>query len=323
MTTRGGSDGDAGSPKPGALGTHADAFLDHLRFEKRYSPNTLAAYRRDLSRFCELSPAEPDAVRGHHLTSFVSRLHGQQLSPRSIARALSSVRSFFRYLEQRGVVSGNPASGTRAPKADNKLPHTLDTDQASRLLEFEADSPAARRDKAMTELLYGSGLRLSELVAADLGDLDLEAGFITVLGKGGKTRQVPLGRLCVDALRSWLETRSATLPALGPARAAAPLFTARGERRISTRTVQVRLKQLASRQLGSNQLHPHMLRHSFASHLLESSGDLRAVQELLGHSDIATTQIYTHLDFQHLSRVYDAAHPRAERVSGDERSDDE
>jgi len=282
-----------------------ESFLDHLRFEKRYSANTLAAYQRDLERFVAALDVPLERVRPHHVDSFVARLHGGGLKPRSIQRALSSVRSFFAYLLARHLVDTNPAASSRAPKAPRRLPGTLDTDRAARLFEFEAKTPAEIRDLAMLELLYGSGLRLAELVSVNVGDLDLEEGFVTVLGKGNKKRQVPLGSHCIDATRRWLALR-------GPIKGDAPLFTGRGDARISRRTVQSRLKRIGILELGSSELHPHMLRHSFASHILESSSDLRAVQELLGHSDISTTQIYTHLDFQHLARVYDAAHPRAE-----------
>jgi integrase/recombinase XerC len=294
------------TPLEGAI----DAFLDHLKFEREYSANTLNAYRRDLIRFAALTDRDPEAITATDINAFVARLHAKGLAPRSVQRALSSVRSFFNYLESRRQVRGNPATGTRSPKSRNRLPRTLDTDQASQLLNFEATTPAARRDKAMAELLYGSGLRLSELVGIDLQDLDLSGGFVTVLGKGRKTRQVPLGRHSIAAIGTWLEDHPDPRPD-------APLFIGRGKSRISPRTVQARLKRLATQQLGSTDLHPHMLRHSFASHVLESSGDLRAVQELLGHSDLATTQIYTHLDFQHLSKVYDAAHPRAAKQTDD------
>ena len=296
---------------PQSFAEDVDAFLDYLKFEKDYSHNTLAAYRRDLARFTGHAHQPPHRITHHHINAFVAHLHSQGLAPRSIQRTLSSVRSFFRFLEERARINGNPAAGVRAPKKRNRLPHTLDADQASRLFDFEARTPRQKRDKAMLELLYGSGLRLSELVGIDLGDLDLAGGFVTVLGKGRKTRQVPLGRHCIAAIRDWLAVHP-----LSAGDGRVPLFTgrtsARGGTRISPRTVQARLKQLGVTQLGSSDLHPHMLRHSFASHLLESSGDLRAVQELLGHSDLGTTQIYTHLDFQHLARVYDAAHPRAE-----------
>jgi integrase/recombinase XerC len=279
-------------------------FLDYLRFEKRYSTNTTSAYERDLKKLRAYLDIPLAEVRGHHINGFVGHLHSGGLSPRSIQRALSSVRALFTYLEKIKVVNSNPAALNKAPKIRPKLPNTLDADQAAQLFAFEPKNDLEKRDRAIMELLYGSGIRLSELVGIDVQDLDLDAGFVTVTGKGNKTRQVPLGSFCVTALHHWLECRDLIEPA-------APLFTAGKCRRISPRTVQQRLKRLATQQLGSSQLHPHMLRHSFASHLLESSGDLRAVQELLGHADISTTQIYTHLDFQHLAKVYDAAHPRA------------
>jgi len=219
---------------------------------------------------------------------------------------LSSVRSFFRYLQKQGVIEANPTANAKTPKSKRRLPRTLDADNMAQLFDFEAKTPLDKRDLAMLELFYGSGVRLAELVGIDLCDLDLHGGFVTVTGKGNKVRQVPLGAPCVAAIESWLAVR-------GPVNGRAPLFTSRGERRIARRTVQQRLKRLGEARLSSNALHPHLLRHSFASHLLESSGDLRAVQELLGHSDISTTQIYTHLDFQHLAKVYDAAHPRASK----------
>ncbi len=293
-----------------AAGTELDdaiaGFLDFLRYERNYSAHTIAAYARDLKRFAGEVQLPADRIGNHHISAFVSRLHARGLSPRTIQRTLSSIRSFYRHLETKRVTKRNPAAGTRAPKDRRRLPGTLDTDQAARLFEFEATSDRQKRDKAILELIYGSGLRLAELVGANIGDLDLDSGLVTVLGKGRKTRQVPLGRHCVAALVDWLAVHP------DPARDA-PLFTGRGSSRISPRTVQQRLKQIALVQLGSSGLHPHMLRHSFASHLLESSGDLRAVQELLGHADLSTTQIYTHLDFQHLASVYDAAHPRAAR----------
>ncbi len=285
-------------------------FLHHLEVERRYSDHTLAAYRRDLTRFAAEVDVPWGQVRSHHVTAHVARLHGRGLKPRSIQRALSSLRSLYRYLQRQRLVSEDPTVGTRGPKSRQRLPGALDTDQAARLLDFDAASREDVRDRAMAELLYGSGLRLSELTGANVADLDLADGFMLVRGKGGKTRQVPLGRHCVAALEAWLDRRSDAPPADGSPQ---PLFTGRGASRISPRTVQMRLKGLAARQLGSGELHPHMLRHSFASHLLESSSDLRAVQELLGHADISTTQIYTHLDFQHLARVYDAAHPRSKR----------
>lgn len=282
-----------------------EKYLDHLRYEKQYSVHTLSAYRRDLMRFAAKIDVQAEAVRPHQIDTFIATLHSAGLAARSIQRTLSSVRSFFNFLESQGQITANPAAGKKAPRSRSKLPQLLDTDQAAKLFDFAAKSPLQKRNLAIVELLYGSGLRLAELVASNIGDLDLDGGFITVVGKGNKTRQVPLGSHSIRAIRDWLACRE--LP-----ERTAPLFTGRPQRRIAPRTVQVAVKKLARAQLGSTQLHPHMLRHSFASHLLESSSDLRAVQELLGHADIATTQIYTHLDFQHLAKVYDAAHPRAE-----------
>lgn len=227
-----------------------------------------------------------------------------------MSRVLSSLRSFYAFLMRCGIANANPADGIRAPKQKLALPKTLDTDQAAKLFDFKPASPIEMRDRAMIEVFYGSGIRLAELVDIDIDDLDLVNGFATITGKGNKTRIVPLGSYTVDAIQAWLATRP-------DADASEPLFTGRGGKRISRRNVQMRLKRLSAVNLGTDVLHPHMLRHSFASHLLESSGDLRAVQELLGHADISTTGIYTHLDFQHLAKVYDAAHPRAKAGNDD------
>jgi integrase/recombinase XerC len=294
---------------------HLQAFLDYLQMERRYSAHTVNAYRRDLERFAADLKRPWTEIRRHDVTAHLARLHGRGLKPRSIQRALSSLRSLYRYLKRQRVLSEDPTAGNRGPKSRRRLPEVLDTDQAGMLLSAAAESPRDQRDLAMAELLYGSGLRLTELTGANLADLDLDSGFITVRGKGGKTRQVPLGRYSIAAVQRWLACRDELTGGTATDQRAGhlPLFTGRGHARISPRTVQQRLKRLAARQLGSTELHPHMLRHSFASHLLESSSDLRAVQELLGHADISTTQIYTHLDFQHLARVYDAAHPRSQR----------
>ena len=288
-----------------ALADDVRRFLEHLRVERRSPRNTTAAYTRDLNRFVAESGAQRSAeVTAHDVRAFAARLHAAGLSPRSIARYLSSVRGLFAFLVGRREINANPAIGIRAPKQRQRLPKTLDVDQTSRLFTAPADTPIEMRDQAIAELLYSSGLRLSELVAINLRDLDLANGFVTVTGKGGKTRIVPVGRAARNAIGAWLATRP-------NANADAPLLTGRQGKRLSPRSVQLRLKRLALTTSGSDALHPHMLRHSFASHLLESSGDLRAVQELLGHANISTTQIYTHLDFQHLAKVYDAAHPRA------------
>ena len=280
--------------------------LDYLRYEKNYSANTIKAYQRDLNEFISQSNTSINEVKDSEIAMFLGKLHASGKSTRSINRALSTLRSFFNFLSSKNIVPSNPAAIVQAPKNKPKLPHVLDADQAAQLFAFTPRNKIEIRDMAMMELFYGSGIRLSELIEIDIKDLDLDAGYVTVIGKGRKTRQVPLGSFCIKAIREWL---SQSPKKMGNQ----PLFTTRGSKRISHRTVQTRLKRIATIQLGNNQLHPHMLRHSFASHLLESSSDLRAVQELLGHSDIATTQIYTHLDFQHLAKVYDAAHPRAKR----------
>ncbi len=297
--------------EPTALGRDIARFLAHLEVERRASPHTIAAYGRDLRRFAEgigrLASAD---VRTHHIRLFAGRLHAAGLSPRSVARHLSSVRSLFAFLVERRDLGTNPAVGVRAPKRPEKLPKVLDPDQTAQLFAGSTTPTTAKesdrelRDCAMAELLYGSGLRLAELVAVDVRDLDLAGGFVTVTGKGNKTRIVPLGSACCKAIAAWLARRPG-------ADAAEPLFTGRGTVRISPRSVQLRLKKLAVRAAGNDGVHPHMLRHSFASHLLQSSGDLRAVQEMLGHANLSTTQIYTHLDFQQLAKVYDTAHPRA------------
>ena len=290
-------------------------FIGYLQVEKHYSAHTISGYRRELARFLGALECETTAAKPHHITHYAGQLHHAGLQASSIARALSAIRSYYDYLQQLGQMSMNPARVARAPKMKKKLPSVLDTDQASALFTTEADSPQQTRDIAMLELLYGSGLRLSELVGLNIEDLDLNNGFVRVLGKGNKVRNAPLGRACITALHTWLSAHPAPQPD-------APLFTGRGSRRISPRTVQMRIKNISRTTLADDALHPHMLRHSFATHVLESSGDLRAVQELLGHSDISTTQIYTHLDFQHLASVYDKAHPRAQRHNDDTGSPD-
>ena len=285
-----------------------ERFLTHLAVERRASGNTVAAYRRDLKRFVGDAGGIPAAaIKSRHVREFAGALHARGLSPKTIARHLSSVRSFFDYLVRHRRIGANPASGVRAPKQRERLPKTMDPDQTARLFAERAESAIEVRDRAMLEMLYGTGIRLAELVDIDIRDLDLANGFVTVTGKGNKTRVVPIGKAASEATEAWLAKRP-------EASGRDPLFTSRGRARMSPRNVQLRLKKIAARTTGSDALHPHLLRHSFASHLLESSGDLRAVQELLGHADISTTQIYTHLDFQHLAKVYDAAHPRARRA---------
>jgi len=286
-----------------------DAWLARLGSERQASPHTLAGYRRDLAKLLRYMQAQQlagfDALDPHHLRRFIAAEHRAGLSPKSLQRLLSSCRSLFRHLSREGRLAHDPALGVRGPKVHRKLPQVLDVDEAASLIEGGADGALARRDRAMLELFYSSGLRLSELTGLRWQDLDLDGGEVRVLGKGSKTRIVPVGRHAVDALRA-LGQADGMAPA-------APVFRGRGGAPISPRTVQARLKTLALQHGSAKRIHPHLLRHTFASHMLESSGDLRAVQELLGHADIATTQIYTHLDFQHLAKVYDAAHPRARR----------
>jgi len=290
-----------------------DDFLRSLRYERNLSPRTLDAYRRDLQRFTDFCDqngigdwpqVDAETVRRH-----VARRHRKGLGSRSLQRELSALRSLFRYLLRQGVVDHNPAADVQAPKAGRPLPKILDVEQATRLVSFSGDGPLDVRDRAILELFYSSGLRLSELLALDREAVaDIRQGRIRVTGKGNKTREVPVGRHAIAALEAWLRERPALDRAGEPA-----LFLSRDGRRLSARAVQQRLRQRARQQGITGRVHPHMLRHSFASHLLESSGDLRAVQELLGHADIRTTQIYTHLDFQHLAQVYDQTHPRARK----------
>ena len=298
------------------------AFLRHLETERQLSPRTLSAYRRDLERFeAWARGADPEhaltATRAHEIRGFVAAEHHRGQDGRSIRRALSALRGLFAWLAREGRMTANPAAGIRAPKTSRRLPKTLDADQMSALLDSGAraagDDWRALRDQAMFELFYSSGLRLSELVSVDVDELDLVDGSITVVGKGRRTRTVPVGRAARRAVAAWLLARRLRLPP--DARPdQGPLFTGPKGARLSPRAVQLRLDARARAQAVDGGVHPHALRHAFATHLLESSGDLRAVQELLGHADIGTTQIYTHLDFQHLARVYDDAHPRARRA---------
>lgn len=286
---------------------------DFLAALPHASKHTRDAYRRDLlalhAHRLRAGVTRWRDYGAHHLHAFVGEQHRQGIGARSLQRRLSAVRAFYRHLLRHGQATHNPADLVRAPKATRHLPKVLDVDQSARLMELPAKNDALTlRDRAMLELLYGSGLRVSELVGLNLQDLDLADSQVRVLGKGRKQRLVPVGRQAVAALRSWLAHRQ---------KHAAPdetaIFTNHRHQRLGVRAVQARLRLWAQRQGLDTHVHPHMLRHSFASHLLESSGDLRAVQELLGHADISTTQIYTHLDFQHLAKVYDAAHPRARR----------
>ena len=287
----------------------AEDFLSHLAVERRVSPHTLDAYRRDLaalSGWAEGQGVDLVDVRAEQLRAFVAAEHRRGLSAKSLQRRLSACRSFYAWLLRHGRIAASPAAAIRAPKAPRKLPQVLDPDEVKVLVEVPTDAPLGLRDRALLELFYSSGLRLSELCALHWRDLDFDGGLVTVLGKGGKQRSVPMGSFARAALAAWQASTGAGRES--------PVFPGRNGP-ISPRAVQYRLRQLAQRQGLFKRVHPHLLRHSFASHILESSGDLRGVQELLGHADIATTQIYTHLDFQHLAKVYDAAHPRAKRKS--------
>lgn len=288
-----------------------DAFLAHLRVERRMSAHTLDAYRRDLDALAAWTEGEGIAdIVGLHteqLRAFVAAEHRRGLSSKSLQRRLSACRSFYAWLLKHGRIAASPAASLRAPKAPRKLPQVLDVDEAVQLVELPTDAPLGLRDRAILELFYSSGLRLSELCALRWRDLALADGLVTVLGKGSKQRTVPVGSHAAKALEAW-RTESNGQPD-------GAVFPGRGGGPITPRAVQIRLRQLAQRQGLFKRVHPHLLRHSFASHVLESSGDLRGVQELLGHADIATTQIYTHLDYQHLAKVYDGAHPRAKRKS--------
>ena len=291
-------------------------FLTELAIQRGASPHTLDAYRRDLARLTALAgDVEPAALQPAQLRRGLMALHARSLAPRSIARTLSAWRSYYAWLARRGAIALNPADGLHAPKRPRTLPKALGIDQAAALLDRPAATavegseaaPLQLRDAAMFELLYSSGLRLAELVSLDWpGGLDLAAGEVTVTGKRKKTRTVPVGDKARAALQAWLAVRPQLLRGEQPA-----LFLGRNGTRLTPRQVESRLAQWAQRQGVGVHVHPHMLRHSFASHVLQSSGDLRAVQEMLGHASIAATQIYTHLDFQHLAKIYDAAHPRA------------
>ncbi|WP_296809490.1 tyrosine recombinase XerC [Thiocapsa sp.] len=290
-----------------------ESFLGHLAHERRLSEQTLVAYRRDLERLnAWLSEAESLAIEKldeQAVRQYLAWRHRRGASGKTLQRELSSLRSLYRWLLREGLAGSNPAVGVRAPKSPRRLPATLDADQLCSLLDHPADDDLlAIRDQAMIELFYSSGLRLAELVSVNVGDIDMAEGELGVLGKGSKTRRVPVGIKAREAVQRWMLVRANLAAAGEPA-----LFVSSRGTRINPRTVEVRIAQWARSQGATRDLHPHLLRHSFATHLLESSGDLRAVQELLGHSDIGTTQIYTHLDFQHLAQVYDQAHPRAKK----------
>ncbi len=306
----------ADGPEGGPPVLWVDGFIDHLAAERRQSPHTCRNYQRDLLRFHQFLAtqschgwAEVDHTR---LRRYVAFLSEAGLAGRSIARHLSAIRRFYHYLLREKQVADNPALDIRAPKSGRRLPGVADVDQLAHLLNRTVDEPLDIRDRAVFELIYSSGLRLAELVGVDLTHVDTGAGEIRVLGKGNKARVLPIGRKARLAIQDWLKVRASLAAEGEPA-----LFVSQRGSRLSPRSVQARLGRWGLINGADQRLYPHLLRHSFASHLLESSGDLRAVQELLGHADISTTQIYTHLDFQHLARVYDQSHPRARRRHGE------
>ena len=285
-------------------------FLHHLETEKRFSANTVASYRRDLESLEKYCLDQKITVwrnlKTHHLRTYTAKIFRRGLGPRSIQRRLSGIRSFMNYLLREGLIKSNPASGIKTPKAPKRLPNVLDVDQINQLLNIRETNPVSLRDKAILELLYSSGLRLSELVNLNPIDLNLKDKSLMVMGKGGKTRLVPIGQKAIEAVNQWLDVRSKLAKTDEEA-----LFVGTKGVRLGQRAIQARISHWGKKNGIQQGVYPHLLRHSFATHLLEASGDLRAVQELLGHKDISSTQIYTHLDFQHLAETYDKAHPRS------------
>jgi integrase/recombinase XerC len=303
-----------------------ERYLEHVRVEKRLAQRTVELYALDLQKLSDAAAAagvELTQVQNAHIRRWVAQMHSRGRSGRGIALILSGWRGFYVWLGREGHVQSNPVQDVRAPKAPKPLPKALAVDDSVQLADWhddESDPWLEARDAAMVELLYGCGLRVGELVGLDAaasssarGWIDMQSGEAHVLGKGSKRRSVPVGRKALQALQRWLSVRDARKPGADPA----ALFTGRHGTRLTAQSVWQRLKQRSLKAGLATPVHPHMLRHSFASHLLQSSGDLRAVQELLGHANITTTQVYTRLDFQHLAKAYDAAHPRAQRKRGD------
>ena len=291
--------------------SHLKDYLQHLTFERGLSALTLKNYARDIELLTSLvGDTELAQVQSAHIRRYIASLHSRGLSGKSIARALSAWRGYFNYLVHQQGYQQNPVIGLRAPKSAKTLPQALSTDQAVKFVAIQGDDLLAQRDHAILELFYSSGLRWAELVNLDCAMVDYSAGTVTVTGKGNKTRIVPMGSHASEAIKVWLNQRASLRIADSNPDA---LFVTQQGKRISPRAVQYRVKQWSVKQGMSSSVHPHLLRHSFASHVLQSSQDLRAVQEMLGHANISTTQVYTHLDFQHLASVYDQAHPRAKK----------
>lgn len=295
-----------------SLYTETHPYWDFLRIEKQASPHTINNYKRQLVAMCvmleDAGTASWQEVEASTVRWLLSQSHKQGLSAKSIGLRLVALRQFLAFLVKKGELNANPAVGIKAPKVGKHLPKNIDAEQVGQLLNIQSDEPVVLRDVAMMELMYSSGLRLSELQGLDLGDLDLSANEVKVLGKGSKERILPIGSKAKDALNRWLAVRLGFSP-----KDNAVFLNQRGGR-LSHRSIQLIFRKWGQMRDLDTHLHPHKLRHSFATHLLEASGDLRSVQELLGHSSLATTQIYTHLDFQHLAKTYDAAHPRAKKI---------
>ncbi len=287
-----------------------NGFLAYLSNERQYSPLTAKNYARDIQQLFKAAGSIPlGELKSHQIRRFIAQLHGSGLGGKSLARMLSAWRGFYAYLMRANRCANNPCVGLRAPKSARNLPHTLSPDEAVRMVDLPVDDGVlALRDKAMFELLYSSGLRLAELVGLNPDALDFADASVRVTGKGNKTRIVPLGSHAIGALQQWLAARPTLAKEAEPA-----LFINHHGGRLSARSVQLRMKEWGIKQGITSNVHPHLLRHSFASHVLQSSGDLRAVQEMLGHASISTTQVYTHLDFQYLAKIYDGAHPRAKK----------
>ncbi len=299
-------------PPPISLPILAEEYLAHITFERRLSALTIENYRRDiidLARFSTPLSVAIEQLTSNDIRRFLITLHSKGMTPRAIARMLSGWRGYYKFLIRQNVTTNNPCNGVRAPKAEKPLPMTLSPDEAIRLVSFTDDTPEGIRDRAAFELLYSCGLRIAELVGLNLDSINHQSGEIRVTGKGNKTRIIPVGKPALIAVAAWLNHRL-TMPALDKD----ALFLARSGTRITASVLQRRIKSRAVKQGIAIDVHPHMLRHSFASHMLQSSQNLRAVQEMMGHASIASTQVYTHLDFQHLSKIYDAAHPRAKKI---------
>lgn len=297
---------------PETLSSVYEQFLRYIQVERRLSPVTITGYRRQLSALAQMMVAmkitDWSSLESQHVRMLLAKSHRSGLQPTSLALRFSALRSFLDWQVAQKMREVNPAKGIRTPKAGRHLPKNMDVDEVSQLMNIDLKDPLSVRDRTMLEVMYGAGLRLSELIGLNLNDIDLQEGEVRVLGKGSKERKVPLGRKAVEWLQNWLPMRELYSP-----EDKAIFISTQSGKRLSVRSVQKRFEIWGVKQGVNSHVNPHKLRHSFATHLLESSGDLRAVQELLGHANLSTTQVYTHLDFQHLAKVYDAAHPRAKR----------